>query len=59
MVQSMGVKGFFWGPMRLTLVFLLLVNTVSDSSLFAARVRGIYIQDPVTNVYIFMMWYGP
>lgn len=45
--------------MRLTLVFLLLVNTVSDSSLFAARVRGIYIQDPVTNVYIFMMWYGP
>lgn len=42
--------------MRLTLVFLLLVNTVSDSSLFAARVRGIYIQDPVTNVYIFMMW---
>ena len=43
---------------RLNDVYNIVFN-VSILFIIAARVRGTYTQDPVTNVSIFMMWYGP
>jgi len=43
---------------RLNDVYNIVFN-VSILFIIAARVRGTYTQDPVTNVSIFMMWYAP